>query len=142
MNRGVSAVARIISVSGLVGLSAVHTVWALGSPWPAKDPAQLAEAVVGQTVELPAAAPTAVVAIGAAGAGLLASGLLGRGRSQRVVLRALGLGMVARAAAGGGVALTVLGLPPAGETFSRLDRRYYRPCAAVLGLSLWLAASQ
>ena len=102
---------------GLLGLSVLHGIWVSGSPWPAKDSKQLAEAVVGQTVEMPAAAPTAVVAIGAAGAGVLASGALGNGRIQRAGLRAMGLGMLLRAVFGGGVALALLSLPPAGGTF-------------------------
>ena len=133
--------ARVVSVTGLAALSAVHVVWAAGSPWPAKNRARLAEAVVGQTVEMPAAGPTAVIAVGAAGVGLMASGALGDGRMPRLAMRALGTVMLLRASLGGDAALAALRLPPSGETFRRLDRRYYRPFAAILGVSLWLAAA-
>lgn len=134
--------ARVVSVTGLVALSAVHVVWAMGSPWPAKNTARLAEAVVGQAVDMPAADPTAVIAVGAAGAGLMASGALGDGRLPRLGMRALGTVMLLRASLGSDAALAALRLPPSGETFRRLDRRYYRPFAAVLGVSLWLAAAE
>lgn len=133
--------ARVVSVTGLVALSALHVVWAAGSPWPAKNTARLAEAVVGQTVEMPAAGPTAAIAVGAAGVGLMATGALGDGRVPRLAMRALGTAMLLRAVAGGDVALAALKLPPSGETFRRLDCRYYRPFAAILGVSLWLAAA-
>lgn len=132
----------MIGVAGLLSLSALHGVWAMGSPWPAKSPKQLAEAVVGQAVEMPGAAPTAAVAFATAGAGLLAAGALGDGSVQRRGLRLIGSGLILRAILGGDAALTVLKLPPAGEQFRILDRRYYRPFAAVLGLSLWVVAGR
>lgn len=130
---------RVVAFTGLAALSALHVIWSTGRPWPAKNSKQLAEAVVGQAIEMPAAAPTAVVAAGAAAASVLASGLLGDGRIQRNGLRVIGSVMLLRAALGGGVALAALKLPPAGEKFRSLDRRYYRPFAAVLGVALWLA---
>ena len=140
MHKGTRIAGRILSVTGLSALSALHAAWAAGSPWPAKNTEQLANAVVGQTVAMPAAAPTAIVAAGAAGASVLASGVLGVGHVQSLTLRALGTGLMLRAILGGDAALAALKLPPSSDKFRRLDNRYYRPFAAVLGVSLWLAA--
>lgn len=71
---------------------------------------------------------------------LLASGALGAGRVQRLGLRALAAVMLARALVGGNPALAAMGLPPAGPLFQRLDRHFYRPVTALLGVSLWLSA--
>lgn len=132
----------MIAVSGLAALSGLHAVWATGSSWPAKNAEQLAEAVVGQAIEMPATAPTAVVSAGAAVASLLASGALGDGSVQRLGVRVIGTAMLLRAALGGNVALAALKLPPSGEKFRTLDRRFYRPFAALIGVSLWLAATR
>lgn len=140
MFAGVRPVARAFGVTGLGSLAALHAVWAAGSPWPAQSVEQLGEAVVGQSVRMPSAAPTLSVAVAAAAAGALAAGLLGDGPLQRRGMRAIGSGLLLRAALGGDAALAALKLPPDAETFRRLDRRYYRPFAAALGLSLWLAA--
>ena len=132
--------ARILGAIGLGAVAGLHAVWAAGSPWPAKDAKQLYTAVVGQSDLQPSAAATGVIAAGATGAALLSAGALGDGRLQRLGLRLMGTVMLLRAASGGSAALAVLGLPPAGDTFQRLDRRYYRPFAAILGLALWVAA--
>lgn len=133
-------VARIISAAGLAGVSALHVVWASGSPWPARDRKSLAEAVVGSHGPMPGVAPTLMVAGGTAGAALLASGVMGDGHMQRLVLRGMGTVMLMRALLGGGPALAAMGLPPAGRTFQRLDNRFYRPLTALLGVALWLSA--
>lgn len=137
MNRSMRVLARVVAFTGLAAISVLHVMWATGSSWPAKNSKQLAEAVAGQSTEMPAAAPTAVVAAGTAATSMLATGILGDGRIQRKSLRAISLFMLLRAALGGEVALKVLQLPPAGERFRSLDRRYYRPFAAVMGLALW-----
>ncbi|MCW1248621.1 hypothetical protein ODZ83_00115 [Acaricomes phytoseiuli] len=59
---------------------------------------------------------------------------------QRFGLPALGTALLARAALGGEAALALLQQPPPAETFRDLDQRYYRPLAALLGVSLWLFA--
>ncbi|MFF7294162.1 DUF3995 domain-containing protein [Microbacterium sp. NPDC008134] len=140
MPSGIRVIARTTSVIGLSSLAALHAIWASGSPWPAQSPKRLAEAVVGQKVTMPSAAPTAVVAAGTAGAALAASGALGNGRLIRIGLRSLSMVMLLRAALGGDAALAALGMPPAGKRFQRLDRRWYRPFAAILGAALWLSS--
>lgn len=141
MRQGTIVTARIVSVTGLAAISALHAVWASGSPWPAKNTAALAEAVVGQAIEMPSAAPTAVVAVGTAGTALLAAGALGHRPVRRLALGGMGTVMLLRAVLGGDAALAALRLPRSGGTFRRLDRRYYRPFAAVLGVALWVASA-
>ncbi len=140
MIAALTLMARIAGVLGLAALAALHALWASGRPWPAKTADQLAQAVIGQPRAIPGVVPTALVAAGSAGASVLASGVLGRGRMQRLGVRVVGTALLLRAAVGGDVVLELAGMPPAGETFRRLDRRYYRPFAAVLGLALWLSA--
>jgi hypothetical protein len=91
---------------------------------------------------MPSAAPTAIVAAGSAAAALVTSGALGDRPLFRICLRALAAAMLLRAILGGDAALTVLGLPPAGATFRRLDRRAYRPFAGLLGAALWFVAGR
>lgn len=140
MRNATGTAARILSITGLAGVSLLHVVWAAGSPWPAKDKKQLAEAVIGSHGPMPGAAPTLVIAGGTAVAALLASGAAGDGRVRWLVLRAMGTVMLLRALFGGDSALAAMGLPPAGRTFRRLDNQFYRPFAALLGVSLWLSS--
>lgn len=142
MHQGTIVTARVVSATGLAAISALHAVWASGSPWPAKSSAALAEAVVGQAIEMPSAAPTAVVAAGSAGTALLSAGALGHGPLRRLALRGMGAVMLLRAVLGGDAALAALRLPPSGDKLRRLDRRYYRPFAAALGVALWVASAR
>ena len=97
---------------------------------------------MGQRMALPPAAPTAVVALGSAAAAIASAGGWGHGRIVRGGMRALGSVMLLRAALGGRAALALLGMPRPRERFLHLDRRWYRPAAAVLGVSLWVSAGR
>lgn len=137
----ITIAARVVGATAFATLAVLHAIWASGSPWPAKTRDELAEVVIGQPKAIPGTAPTAVVAVGSAGVSLLASGALGHGRMQRLGLRAAGAALLLRAIGGGDAALELMGLPPAGERFLRLDRQYYRPFAALLGMALWVVAA-
>lgn len=134
--------ARIISSTGLLAIGVLHLVWASGRPWPAKNTAELSEAVVGQKIEMPGKAATAVVGVGAIGSGLAASGLLGSCRMLRLPLRLLSFVMLIRGVLGGQVALKVLRLPKAGAKFIALDEEYYRPFATLMGVSLLIVSAK
>lgn len=131
---------RLVAWAGLTAAGVLHAIWASGSPWPAKNRRRLGEAVVGNAKAMPEAEATWAVA-GAAftGAALVAGGF-GEGRVAVGLRRLMGAGLVARAALGGDAALAALGLPPAGKRFRELDRRYYRPLFAVLGLAVLAGA--
>lgn len=136
------ALARVLATAGLSGAAALHAAWAAGSSWPAADDRELAELVTGSgDVGMPPRTASLAVAVLLGGAALASSGPLdgGRaGRAIRVVRVAAAAGLLGRAAAGGVVACRLLRLPEPAERFRELDRRWYRPVCAVLGLSLLL----
>ncbi|WP_293694405.1 DUF3995 domain-containing protein [uncultured Agrococcus sp.] len=141
MSRG-KRVLRLIGWAGLTAAGALHTVWASGSPWPAKSTRQLSDAVAGNPKALPDSGATLSVAGAAFTGGAIAAGGLGEGRAAVALRRFIGIALLARAASGGTVALTVLGAPKVGKRFRELDRRCYRPLFAVLGLSVLLSAKK
>lgn len=139
---GIIRVARLTGWAGLTAAGALHSIWASGSPWPAKNTKRLGEAVVGNAKALPGARATRVVAGAAFVGGAVAAGGLGEGRGAVVLRRIMGAGMLARAALGGDAALAALGLPKAGKKFKELDRRYYRPLFGIIGAALIIGAKK
>lgn len=130
-----TTIARLVAWAGLTAAGALHAVWASGSTWPAKNRKQLGEAVVGNAKAMPEAAPTWTVAGSAFAGAAIAAGGLGEGRAVVGLRRLIGVGLLVRAAFGGAAALAALGLPPPGKGFRELDRRYYRPLFALLGIA-------
>lgn len=139
---GMKRAARLLGWAGLTTAGALHAIWAAGSPWPAKNPKQLAEMVVGNADALPDARATWVVSGAAFTGGAIAAGGLGEGKAVVGLRRAMGGGLLVRALLGGDAALLALGLPAAGQRFKELDRRYYRLLFGVLGLALILGAKK
>lgn len=133
---------RLVGWAGLTAAGALHAIWASGSPWPAKNSKRLSRAVVGNSKEMPTPRATWIVAGAAFFGGAVAAGGLGEGRAAVGLRRLMGIGLLARAAAGGDTALKALGLPPAGKRFRELDRRYYRPLFAVIGLAIFTSAKK
>ncbi|MDA3148026.1 DUF3995 domain-containing protein [Leucobacter sp. UCMA 4100] len=138
----ITSTARFISWAGLTAAGAVHAVWATGSSWPAKNAKKLGSATVGSTKATPSPGATAAVAGAALSAGAIAAGGLGEGRTAVGLRRLMGLGMIARAVAGGDATLRALGLAKPNATFTELDRRYYRPLFGALGVALLLGAKK
>jgi hypothetical protein len=64
---------------------------------------------------------------------VLVAGAFGERRPAIWARRVIGAGLLARAGLGGVAAAKLIGLPEPGETFRRLDARYYRTICAVLG---------
>ncbi len=89
---------------------------------------------------MPAPGATAAVAGAALAGGAIAAGALGEGRFAIILRRLIAAALLARAALGGGVALRLLGLPPADRRFTELDARWYRPLCAVLGAATLLGS--
>ncbi len=139
---GIKQLARLIVWAGLTAASALHAIWASGSAWPAKNSKQLAEAVVGNANVVPDKRATWVVSGAALVGGAVAAGGLGEGRTAIGIRRLIGGGLLARAVFGGNAALSILGLPPAGQRFQDLDRRWYRPLFGVLGLAALIGAKK
>ncbi len=138
---GTSRVAAVLAAAGLMGVSAVHALWAAGSTWPARDDRALAELVVGSET-MPPRAASAAVALGAAAAALCVAGVGGTRRPATGARLLIGAGLLGRAAVGGVVAARMLGLPEPGTRFRAADARLYRPLCAVLGVAALLSARQ
>lgn len=139
---GITRAARLFGWAGLTAAGALHAIWAAGSPWPARNPRQLAELVVGNSDSVPDARATGVVSCAAFIGGAVAAGGLGEGRLVVTARRAMGGVLVLRAVLGGDAALRVLGLPAAGPRFRELDRRYYRLAFGALGCALIFGAEK
>ncbi len=147
--------AIVTTAVALLGVAALHAVWASGISWPADDPASFARSVVGvdSVGKLPSGAETAGVAVllsGAAGLLLLRADVLGaRVRDltaaklpRRLVTAGSGVAAGALLLRGiGGLAMHVVGRTgqwPA-EFVSR-DLWIYSPLCVALGLGALLAA--
>ncbi|WP_169925913.1 DUF3995 domain-containing protein [Serinibacter salmoneus] len=136
----VTRLSRTVASCGLAAAGALHAVWALGSPWPAGSARELNELVVGNGEVAPGTAATWLVCGSALAGAAVAAGAMGDRPLAVWGRRIAGAALLARAALGGNAALRVLGLPPGGDRFTRLDRRYYRALFAVLGAALVLGA--
>jgi hypothetical protein len=130
--------------AGLLGVGALHVVWATGSSWPLGDKRQLTDAVVG-TRDAEPPSPTACLGV----AGLLATAAAlveGHPRRAPALSRIGSAGVVAVLATRGGVGLagrTDLVSPASvTERFRRLDRRVYSPFCLVLAAMALPAVSR
>lgn len=135
--RVVGGLGRLGVVVGLGAVAAAHAVWASGSPWPAKNERQLAEAVTGDRTMPPAAASAAVA--GVLGVTAVVAGSR-RGGVVRTILRLGAAGVLGvRAALDADAATDVLGMRKPGRRFRELNERYYRPLCAALAAALVLS---
>lgn len=133
---GVAGIAgRTVGVLGLAAVGILHLVWAAGSPWPARDSADLADAVVG-SAHAPSAGPTVGVAVLALGGAAAVGGAGGAGPIARLVRLGAAAALIARGLVGGVVATRALRLPDPSARFRRLDRVVYRPVCLTLGAAV------
>src|SRR5689334_17376547 len=118
----------------LAGLAGLHGLWAIGSSWPAKDRAELADLMAGRAggpVPSPAACVTVALLL------IAASGVVaGRPRRLPAVRRAAAAGVAAVLGVRGTCGLagrTDLVSPGSvSPRFRRLDRRVYSPLCLAL----------
>ncbi|OYD61244.1 DUF3995 domain-containing protein [Rhodococcus sp. OK302] len=142
-SRSLGTKARIAGLTGSTAFAAaalVHTAWGLGSTWPMRTRADLADAVVGSNTMPDARACFAVVGLTAAAAALVAGGG-GTGRTATVARVALATGVAARGVAGGRAATKVLGLDKPSPRFIRLDNMVYRPLCLGTATAILTAAA-
>ncbi|PRA97841.1 DUF3995 domain-containing protein [Microbacterium sp. MYb64] len=130
---------RAVGAVGLAAVGVLHLVWAAGSPWPARDAAALADAVVGSE-HVPAAGPTVGVAVLALGGAAVVGGAGGAGPIARLIRAGAAGALIARGLAGGVAATKALRLPDPSARFRRLDRVVYRPVCLVLGAAVALGS--
>jgi len=138
-----SWISVVLSVC-LIAISALHALWALGSPWPMKSDQELVKAVVGdeKIIEMPAKWQSALVAIL-----LLAGAIWPHVMEQTLVIPFLPPMLIAL----GGWTLTavfigrgLVGLTPwfrrllPEEPFRSYNRTYYSPLCIVIGLGFLL----
>ena len=125
------------TTTALVGIGALHAVWALGVPWPARDARSLAQTVVGTTTFPSARATWSVVGLLGAAAVVVQSRVRPR-HSVAVVpfpLADLGVRTVAGVLAlrgGGGLVVSALGVGKATARFRALDLALYSPLCLAL----------
>lgn len=118
----------------LLTVSLAHLLWALGSPWPIRDPALLARTVIGRpgVSRVPRLA-SLVVALLVLAAGVVALAVadpVAGGLGLTLLGAALGLVFVARGILGY-TARWRAAFPV--EPFATLDRRNYSPLCLVIG---------
>jgi hypothetical protein len=148
VSRVLDRVAVVADVAVLLGIAVLHLGWAHGGSWPLPDRETLARNVLGvepaggaDPTSAHSHAPALLECYAVSGA-LTAAAALVAGRPPIAPrLRRIGLrGVVAVLAARGLLGVTGrtrLVVPVAtGQTFARLDRRYYGPlCLLLAGLS-------
>ncbi|WP_026555588.1 DUF3995 domain-containing protein [Arthrobacter sp. 35W] len=137
-----TTLSRVAAVAGSTAFAAsavVHTMWGLGSAWPMRTRAELADAVVGSNTVPDARACFAVAGLSVAAAAL-AAGVGGSGRAAQAARFVLGAGILARGTAGGRPATKVLGLPEPSARFVRLDKTLYRPLCLGVAAAVFTAA--
>src|SRR3954447_21972225 len=124
-----------VGAATLLGIAALHGLWASGSSWPAKDRDELADLMAGRaggSVPSPAACLTVATLLASASALVI-------GRPRRLPrLRRAGTAVVAgvlgvRGACGMAGRTDLLSPGSTSPRFRRLDRRYYSPLC--LGLA-------
>lgn len=141
-SRSLGTKARIAGLTGSSAFAAaalLHTAWGLGSAWPMRSRADLADAVVGSDTMPDARACFAVVGLSAAAAALVA-GAGGMGRAATVARVAVAAGVAARGVVGGRAATKVLGLEEPSPRFIRLDNSVYRPLCLGTAAAILTAA--
>ncbi len=124
------------AVAALASASALHASWATGSTWPATNPDELADLVVGRR-PMPGPAACATVAAGlAVAAGATACAARGRpGRltdRSRTVASVVSTSLLVRGV--GGIAVDLTGKGDATPAFRRWNRRLYNPLCVALAI--------
>jgi hypothetical protein len=122
--------------AALASLAGLHLLWATGSPWPLRDHAAFADAIMGHDTFPPPGACVGVAAALATGSALVARWPRGAGRVQRTgavgVVRALSVRGVL------GIAGRTHLVSPGSSSprFRALDRKLYSPlCLTIAALA-------
>ena len=128
-----------LTASVLAALSGFHLAWGLGSSFPFRSRAELADAVVGTSAVPPPSACFAVAGALAAGAALVANVVPIAPTLRRSALRGVASVLGLRGALGLMGKTEMLAPGGSSERFVRLDRRIYAPLC--LGLSVGCLSS-
>jgi hypothetical protein len=131
---GCAKSAERVGAATLLGIAAVHALWALGSSWPAEDRDELAEVMAGRAGgSVPSPAACLVVATLLASASALVGGrprCLPCLRRTGTICVSVVLGV--RGACGMAGRTDLVSPGSTSPRFRRLDRRYYSPLCLAL----------
>jgi hypothetical protein len=133
--------ASITTASVLAGIGALHVAWGLGSSFPFRDRAELADIVVGSDVVPGRRASLAVAAMLGIAAGLVADVLPVPPRLRRVGVAGVATVLASRAAFGFAGATERLVAGSNSPRFVSADRRVFAPLCAALAAGAVVSAT-
>lgn len=125
---------KLVTVSGLLKVAAIHVIWAKGSAYPFETREELATTVVGSS-DMPDADACHTVA-GLATAGAVIAAAKPRNGFIRFAKKSVAAVLLTRGIAGGRKATEWLGLPTPSQEFLDADTYLYRPLCIILGLGV------
>jgi hypothetical protein len=132
----------MVATSGLGAAAVLHTMWALGSPWPAADQDELADLVVGRR---PFPSPTltwGVVGLLTTATGITAAAATTTSQRRWVRVGARGVGTVLLARGAGGLVVSSTQGRDATAAFRHNDVRIYSPLCLVLGAAAMVSVGR
>ena len=119
--------------AGLLGIAALHVIWATGSSWPMRDGRLMTDTVAGRPDEPPSASACLAVATALTSAAALVEG---HPRSRPQLARLGAAAVVAVLSIRGGLGLAgrtdVIAPGSVSERFRSMDRRIYSPLCLTL----------
>ena len=127
------------AATGLLGIGALHALWATGSPWPMSDRKELADAVAGLKDSDPPSSAACLAVTGLLGTG--AAFVAGHPRRAPALSRIGSAGVVAVLSTRGALGMAghtdIVSPGSVSKRFRRLDRRFYSPlCLTLAALAL------
>jgi hypothetical protein len=125
---------RYLTSGALAGIASLHIAWGLGSSFPFRTHAELADAVIGSEVVPSAAACHAVAAALFVASGLVADLPVGPRRLRRVGCAVVAGVLAVRGVAGISGRTALLSPGSTSTRFRILDRRFYSPLCLVLAV--------
>jgi hypothetical protein len=139
---GTRRAAAVAASAGLGAAAALHTAWAVGSPWPAADRDQLADLVVGRRPFPSATLTWGVVGLLATAAGITAAAATTASPGPGVRVGARGVGSVLLARGVGGLLVSSTQARDATAAFRHHDLHIYSPLCLALGTAAMHAAGR
>ena len=141
MRAGIRCSASTTTAIVLAGIGALHVAWGLGSSFPFRDRAALADTVVGNDAVPGRGASLTVAGLLAVAAGLVADVLPLPPRVRRVGVVGVAATLASRAAFGFAGRTERLVAGSNSPRFVRADRRIYAPLCAALAAGAVMSAT-
>lgn len=141
MRTGIRRSTSITTATVLAGIGALHVAWGLGSSFPFRDRAALADTVVGNDAVPGRGASLAVAGLLGVAAGLVADVLRVAPRIRRVGVLGVACVLATRAAFGFAGSTERLVAGSNSPRFVTADRRVFAPLCAALAAGAAVSAS-